>query len=244
MKIRAMLVLLLALPLARGQAPDQTFRSGGAPATLLELYSSEGCSSCPPAEAWISGWRDAPGLWKTLFPVVFHVDYWDGLGWPDRFARAEFTQRQRDYAARLGQDSVYTPEFVADGREWRPGAANGRLPSPASGAGGVLTLTFQPGGRRLFAHYEAPASAPREPLQLNAALLGLGIVSRVERGENAGTTLRHDFVVLVFASAPLSSLGGASVTLPGGGPDQPGALVSWVSAGDGSIRQVAGGTLR
>ena len=99
---------------------DVVFKSSGAPSSLIELYSSEGCSSCPPAEEWLNHLKGDAGLWKSVFPVAFHVDYWDGLGWPDRFARAEYTQRQRDYAARLRQDSVYTPEFVLNGLEWRP----------------------------------------------------------------------------------------------------------------------------
>ncbi|MEI9998612.1 MAG: DUF1223 domain-containing protein [Verrucomicrobiota bacterium] len=74
-----------ALPL---RAQEQVIRNDGETATLLELYSSEGCSSCPPAEAWVNGLKNSPALWRTLFPVVFHVDYWDGLGWPDRFAKA------------------------------------------------------------------------------------------------------------------------------------------------------------
>ena len=86
---------------------------------MIELYTSEGCSSCPPAEAWLSTWKSSPDLWKSVFPVAFHITYWDDLGWTDSFAQPAFTQRQRDYAARLGQDSVYTPEFVVNGREWR-----------------------------------------------------------------------------------------------------------------------------
>ncbi|MDB4793761.1 DUF1223 domain-containing protein, partial [Methylacidiphilales bacterium] len=83
------------------RAQDVVFKSNIPTASLIELYSSEGCSSCPPAEAWVNDLKSAPELWKSIFPVVFHVDYWDGLGWPDRFSRADYTQRQRNYAAQL-----------------------------------------------------------------------------------------------------------------------------------------------
>jgi hypothetical protein len=88
----------LAMPVHAG---DAVFKSGRANATLLELYSSEGCSSCPPAEAWVSELKNSPGLFTEIFPVVFHVDYWDGLGWRDKFAKAVYTRRQRNYAAAL-----------------------------------------------------------------------------------------------------------------------------------------------
>src|SRR5947207_2933082 len=76
-----------------------TFTSGETAATLVELFTSEGCSSCPPADAWMSRLKRNPDLWKAIVPAVFHVDYWDRLGWPDRFARPEFTRRQRLYAS-------------------------------------------------------------------------------------------------------------------------------------------------
>jgi len=86
---------------------------------LLELFTSEGCSSCPPAETWLSGLRSAPGLWKEFVPASFHVDYWDYLGWRDPWASKIFSYRQRDYAQSWHSDSIYTPGFVLNGREWR-----------------------------------------------------------------------------------------------------------------------------
>src|SRR5271170_5592196 len=127
-------------------ADEIVFRNSGTNATLVELYSSEGCSSCPPAEAWMSKLKASPNLWNDLFPVVFHVDYWDGLGWPDRFARPAYTQRQRNYAARLGQDSVYTPEFITNGREWRGWFHGDRLPPAQDATSGDLMLVMSDGG--------------------------------------------------------------------------------------------------
>ncbi len=111
-------VLCLAATSLMAAAPT-TFESGETPAALVELFTSEGCSSCPPADAWVSTLKGNPGLWKRIVPVVFHVDYWNSLGWSDRFSSPENTARQRRYAAVWGTDSVYTPGMVLNGREWR-----------------------------------------------------------------------------------------------------------------------------
>jgi len=223
------------------------FKSSSATASLIELYSSEGCSSCPPAEAWTNNLKNAPGLWKDIFPVAFHVDYWDGLGWPDRFARPEYTQRQQNYAAQLGQDSVYTPEFIVNGLEWRRSWLGGQaLPSAGAKKAGELSLTIT--GQKLSALYLPAASAPTQSLVLNVALLGFNLVTDVKRGENGGSRLEHDFVVLGFDSAPLSPATGKGfesgpVELKPSTEDTPGAVVAWVSGNDGAILQVAGGWL-
>src|ERR1043166_1377606 len=78
-------------------AGELSFQSSEQRTPLIELYTSEGCSSCPPAEAWLSKLKTEAGLWKDFVPVAFHVDYWDHLGWRDRFASAVFTERQRAY---------------------------------------------------------------------------------------------------------------------------------------------------
>ena len=95
------------------------FQSGPEQVPLVELYTSEGCSSCPRADAWMSGLRTHQDLWKGFVPVVFHVDYWDRLGWKDRFARRTFSQRQYDYAQIWSNESVYTPGVVLGGMEWQ-----------------------------------------------------------------------------------------------------------------------------
>ena len=87
-------------------AAEQRFSSGPAQVALVELYTSEGCSSCPPAERWLGELRTAPGLWRDFVPVAWHVDYWNRLGWPDRFSTKEFTARQYAVAAAWRSDSV------------------------------------------------------------------------------------------------------------------------------------------
>src|SRR5579859_334549 len=103
------ILILCACSMANAMAV--TFQSSERQTSLLELYTSEGCSSCPPAEAWISNLKSRSGLWTDFVPVAFHVDYWNGLGWRDKLSSEEFSQRQRDYAQAWSAQDVYTPEF-------------------------------------------------------------------------------------------------------------------------------------
>jgi hypothetical protein len=170
------------------------FASGAGLVSLVELYTSEGCSSCPPAERWLGQLRDAPGLWRDFVPVAFHVDYWNRLGWPDRFSTRGFTERQYAVAATWGTESVYTPCFVRDGAEWRARA----VPGPAGANGvkaGALSVTYD--GAILRADYVPEGGAP-VAYELHAAVLGSGIVSKVTSGENRGETLKHEFIALAL----------------------------------------------
>jgi hypothetical protein len=242
----AMIILLDsgAMPL---HSQDSVFKSDGSKSTLVELYSSEGCSSCPPAETWISNLKGSPGLWTDLFPVVFHVDYWDGLGWPDRFAKPAYTQRQRTYAAQLGQNSVYTPEFVAGGREWRGWFHGERHPVAGTATSGVLSVQVKDGGKQISAFYSPSSQTDSQNYTINVAILGVNVLSDVKGGENGGRQLQHDFVVLDFESKPMTkeqSFQSGPLRLKPSTGDSPGAVVAWVSAADGSIIQVSGGWLK
>src|SRR5271154_4189044 len=104
------IILASLVSLAASGAPIE-FHSPERQVALLELYTSEGCSSCPPAETWLSGLKDAPGLWSNFVPLAFHVDYWDYLGWKDKWANQQFSERQRDYASLWAAKNIYTPEF-------------------------------------------------------------------------------------------------------------------------------------
>jgi hypothetical protein len=166
-----------------------TFSSGHQHVALIELFSSEGCSSCPPAERWLSGLRDEPRLWREFVPLSFHVDYWNRLGWTDRFSNHVYSARQSEYAESWGTSTVYTPCFVKDGEEWR---TNRSLQSSRVSAG---TLSAKIEGQTLVATY-MPESGVGGFYEVHAALLGCGIVSKIASGENRGATLHHDFVVL------------------------------------------------
>src|SRR5215470_3300374 len=136
--MRAIISLFLLLAGANPlNAEQMLFQSATNRAVLLELYSSEGCSSCPPAEAWFSQLKSNPRLWKDLVPVGFHVDYWDQLGWKDPFGTSSFSERQRAYSAKWKNESVYTPGFVLNGKEWRGWYTRTGLPRSSTESAGV-----------------------------------------------------------------------------------------------------------
>ena len=241
----AAVVAMIAGP-SFAHAEPRTFSSAETPATLLELYSSEGCSSCPPAEDWIGQLKTNPGLWTTIVPVVFHVDYWDGLGWPDRFASREFTARQRRYAATWQTNSVYTPGFVAAGREWKGFFQRGNLPAPSTEKVGKLSVTL-PDPTRAEITFVSDQPAPKT-LQAWVALLGGDLATDVQRGENRGRKLRHDFVALHLQSTPLTFADHrwtATLKLPTNTKDTPVAIAAWIAVGEVQPPlQATGGWLR
>lgn len=151
---------------------------------LLELFTSEGCSSCPRAEAWLGTLRNESGLWSEFVPVAFHVDYWDHLGWRDRFSSAEFTRRQRGYAASWNSGTIYTPGFVLDGEEW---IRAGGLPSPSREKPGKLRLSVENGSLEVSFFSGVKRN---EPLVVEVAPLAHGATTIVRRGENAGSGFR------------------------------------------------------
>ncbi|HEX4343832.1 MAG TPA: DUF1223 domain-containing protein [Verrucomicrobiae bacterium] len=232
--ILAGLMVLTVASTVRGS--EVTIQSGPAPVALVELYTSEGCSSCPPAEAWFSRLKNDPALWKTFVPIAFHVNYWDNLGWPDKYASAAFTDRQRNYAAEWKSDRVYTPELVSQGLE----GSMYSLPKAVSGDAGRLRATLND-KRELMVSY-TPAMAGVD-WQVHVALLGCDLQTAVKAGENNGETLKHDFVVLAMQSNPLKE-NEAHLTL---GTAKPGekAFAVWVTEGDRMTPvQVAGGWLK
>ena len=160
---------------------------------LLELYTSEGCDSCPPADRRLSGYKDVGEYPKRLVPLAFHVDYWDRLGWTDRFASPQYTQRQYQMAALARSRSVYTPQFLRNGRDWRSagGPLDGIAELPA-GAAITLELGAGAGGQLAVGGTIAVAGTGGE---VWLALYENYLESRVLAGENGGKVLRHDYVV-------------------------------------------------
>lgn len=227
--------VLLSVATARA---DTVITSRSQRVALLELYMSEGCSSCPPAEAWLSRLVNTEDLWQTVVPVAFHVDYWDYLGWKDRFADGRYSDRQRDYATTWRQGRVYTPGFVLNGREWR-GWFDGRpLPQDEGEAAGILRVVVSPS--EMIVTFD-PATE-HESLVAHVAVLACGIEQEVSAGENRGRTLKHDFVVIQYEARELQDDGhGARFSLT---RDVPGraAVAAWVTArGDMRPIQATGG---
>jgi hypothetical protein len=229
---------------------EAVFRSGPAQVGLIELYTSEGCSSCPPAEKWLGELRTAPGLWREFVPVAFHVNYWDHLGWRDALASKAFTEREHAYAEAWRASSVYTPCFVRNGAEWRPADRAAGVRTNENDAG-VLGLNWQPEKNAARIEYRPATKTARvDALDVTVALLGGGIVSNVRKGENAGRELRHEFVVLRLESHALrrgeNGLWTAMLTVkPRGDVTAPRrAMAAWVSArGQLAPIQAVGGWL-
>lgn len=195
--MRIIVLLLLAVGTwSTATAAEQVFTSGPERVTVIELFTSEGCSSCPPAEARLNTYAAHPELWRTFVPMAFHVDYWDYLGWRDRFAQPEFSKRQRRYAALRKVRTVYTPAFIVNGRASRLGGLSSAT-APDDHAAGRLRVRLGEG--TLEAGYDPPRSADGD-VRLNVAVLGMGLHSRVRAGENTGRRLEHEFVVLHYGA--------------------------------------------
>jgi len=174
-------------------------KTGAQTTPLLELYTSEGCSSCPPADKWISKIKHDK---SKVVPLAFHVDYWDYIGWKDKFSKAEYSDRQRKIAAFGGAGFVYTPQFVFNGQDFK-GWDNSRLKSAieqtqqqASRANLTLSVTNNADGSiALNATAEAANINDAKNTDVFVALYENGLVTNVQAGENVGRTLKHDYVV-------------------------------------------------
>jgi hypothetical protein len=179
------------------------FQSSPRQVSLLELYTSEGCSSCPPAEAWLSKLKNSQGLWDEFVPVAFHVDYWDNLGWKDRFSDEQYTERQQSYAQLWSASDIYTPEFVLNGKEWHDWFGFRGAPSSTATQPGVLQVRSNDGK-----HWEAtfsPGAAEDAHYEITAAVLASDVGSDVSAGENSGRHLNHDFAALSLITRSLTS---------------------------------------
>jgi hypothetical protein len=246
MKLRIwLLTSMLVAPFAVAGLDTLRLESPGPRVSLLELYTSEGCSSCPPADRWISKLREDPRLWREVVPVAFHVDYWDYIGWPDRFASPAFGARQREYARTRRVSTVYTPGFVLAGEEWRSWFFRPVLKVDSTENAGKLTLEVNDQQATMSF---APATSVAGALDLHVAVLGFGLKTEVRAGENGGRTLEHDFVVLGYRTLPTTrneALHTAEFALPPlKAESERKAIAAWLSApGDPWPVQAVGGWL-
>ena len=178
------------------------------PFALVELYTSEGCSSCPPADAVLRDIaRDARARASDVYALSFHVDYWNELGWADPFSKAAFTARQRAYANARRERSVYTPQMIVNGGvELNGSDAEGARRAidqalHAESPSVTLSIEARIEGGAVTVYFES-AGAPSGAI-LSLALVEASTSSQVERGENKGRYLEHSNVVRAFASGPL-----------------------------------------
>ncbi len=202
---------LLAGATATFGMQNQCVASSGAQTTpVLELYTSEGCSSCPPADQWVSGLRG-----KDVVVQAFHVGYWDNLGWVDRFATPAHTARQREVAVHNRLRSIYTPQVVVNGSDWPQwGNAQSRITGQRAPAKIHIDLK-----KLADDQFEATVSLVAGVAAVPAwaaywTVTEHGHSSRVKAGENAGEYLKHDFVVRQYTQAgTYSSKAGAAQKL-------------------------------
>jgi hypothetical protein len=195
---------LALLSAAAASAAVCEARSPATAATVVELYTSEGCSSCPPADRWLSSLK--PGA--DLVALAFHVTYWDRLGWPDRFALPAATARQHELARSAGRLQVYTPQVLVGGQDWRDWP---RLPKATATA--PVGLLLRRDGETVTATI-TPSTAGTGPLGGYWAVVEDGHQSHVQAGENRGETLKHDHVVRLLQTVPnWAATAGSSASL-------------------------------
>jgi hypothetical protein len=197
---------------------------------VIELFTSQGCSSCPPADQLLSQTiADAKKEGRKIFALSFHVDYWNRLGWSDPFSDKKYSERQSLYAAHLSPGNIYTPQMIVNGSSELVGSDKSALRNALSQALSTsTTIAFknlsvtQPSGNSLHADYELGGDYSN--CSVNFALVSLSETTSVKRGENEGRTLTNENVVrqfitmkaagngeIDFASSPVPVAGNVSV---------------------------------
>ncbi len=184
----------------------ETVKSGKFKTSVVELYTSEGCSSCPPADVFLSR------LGKTsdadVIPLAFHVDYWNYIGWEDPFSQAKFTDRQRKAGRANKQSSIYTPEFLVDGVEARGGSKITRtikntLENLAEADITLHLLSFDQNKISTRVVVDNISYGGNDKPEVFVVVYENNLKNEINAGENKGKTLQHDYVVRSLSKARL-----------------------------------------
>jgi hypothetical protein len=209
-----------------------TLSSDRAPFALVELFTSEGCSSCPPAEALLGEVAlQARSQGTRVFALAWHVDYWNHLGWKDPYASPAHTLRQRRYAKALRTSDIYTPQMIVNGKQHFVGSSRSGARAairvalstpPALG----LSLSRRSG---LGVAYRIQGDLPLGA-QVVACLTERGLTTAIEEGENAGRALPHEEVVRAFRSQVATAEGEVQLSAPSGLRLERSSLVVFVQA--------------
>jgi hypothetical protein len=225
------LLLLSCLASATAQAASCQIDSPAKAQSLLELYTSEGCDSCPPADRWLSQLK---GQSAAVVPLAFHVTYWDYIGWPDRFASKQFDLRHKQRVHAQGSNSVYTPQLMLNGRDhlaWRS------LPPTQAAVNNIEPPRFN-----------LQASLDKNLLKLNLsgpsantykvayAVTENNLSSQVKAGENKGVMLKHDFVVRQWLAN--QGLGASQLAIPADAKRSELAVTAVIEQAGGGLVQV------
>ena len=198
------LVSFLSTPVFAGT--PIVVNSGDRQTAVVELYTSEGCSSCPRADRWLEKLVTAPQQDLDLLALAFHVDYWDHLGWKDRFSNVDYTKRQRVLGANNRQRTIYTPEFFVNGKEARGSGniLNKIQQTNQQPASITLQLTVSREQSELVVAVQTPSELDNgEPIHHRYLVYENKLSTDVKRGENSGKVLRHEQVVR-YMSPPQS----------------------------------------
>lgn len=218
----ALVCAILIVSPAKAMAATCSAESSTVRVPLLELYTSEGCDSCPPTDRWVS---DLPRRGYTpgrVLTLAFHVDYWNYLGWSDPYAQAAFSARQRESNRRNKARVVYTPQLMLDGADYRRalvrddiGERIAAINSQKPRAHIQLAITNGSAGARLQGKITVPDAEHRNTARIYVAVYENGLFTDVPAGENRGKRLTHDFVVRELSGPlPLNTAGIVNIDWP------------------------------
>lgn len=220
---RACVGLLAALLTGGVPAETDPEPTQGTPVpVIVELFTSQGCSSCPPADRLLSRLTEVAGPGVEPLTLSFHVDYWDRLGWRDPFSSPEWSARQSRYAQAFGSNRVYTPQIVIDGRLETVGSDESEVrrllaEAVAAKARGQVEVSARLGAKelRVDASARLPAGLAQGPCELIIAVVESGLTTQVERGENEDRRLANDTVVRRLERAGKVASDGATMRVEG-----------------------------
>lgn len=202
--IAIMQIIVFGLP-SNADNKKLIAESGRDRVQVIELFSSESCSSCPPADEWVSHLKDKSELWKKFVPVVFHVDYWNYLDWKDEFSSHAMTQRQIDLAHRWtsGGGGVYTPAFIVNGKEWPDWRNFTNHTLPPQNEKSNITLSIYQKTKNSY-QVVVQGQKTNQKYTVRIARLGFDVTTNVRSGENSGKLLKHNFLVINWDSQNVS----------------------------------------
>jgi len=214
---RLIALALFLVPGITGLAqPQMAPREQRSSLALVELFTSEGCSSCPPADEVVA--HIAKLYPANVLVLSFHVDYWDRLGWKDAFSSAEYTRRQKQYAEVMGLPSIYTPQVILNGDKEFLGSDEAKLKEAINtGSANPAPLSFEANAKNMDDKTITVTwqRTGKDKNELHIALVQIHAETAVKKGENAGRQLQHINIVRALADAKKTN-GTSSLNIPAG----------------------------
>jgi hypothetical protein len=196
---RYLLIAALISGASYTSAEQLSYSSGANKVQLIELYTSQGCSSCPPADKLLSSTLSSNGLWDKFIPIAFHVDYWNYLGWKDIYSSKQSTDKQKNHYYFGNSNNVYTPQFLVNSQEWRGFFSGNPLPVVKEELVGNLFLKWDK--KQQLAYMSFKSKSLDIPDQCHFALLNFDKNVVIGAGENSGLSIAQNFSSLNFLSS-------------------------------------------